>query len=140
MPWCWSHSAAIPPVSVAAYTLYGATNQARVALARAWVVSTSEEELTARGAMRSRPAICSSASARMIDAYATSTSGCSSLSRATTSGSGDAASRRSLTMNGLRTVAATREDWCHAVVELTTAMLTRLVGPDLTPAHSLARP
>ncbi len=55
------------------------------------------------------------------------------------SGSGVAASRRSLTTNGLRTVAATREDWCHGAVELTTAMLTRRVSPVMTPAHSLAR-
>ena len=43
-------------------------------------------------------------------------------------------------MNGLRTVAATRADWCHGVVELTTAMLTLCVGPDLIPDHSFARP
>ena len=110
---------------MAAYTLNGGTCQARVARARDSAVSTSEEELTARGAMRSRPASCSWASNLIIEAYPTSTSGCRLFSRATISGKRLAASRRSVAKNGLRTVAATREDWCHAVVELTTAMLTR---------------
>jgi hypothetical protein len=77
---------------------------------------------------------------RIIEAYPTSTSGRRSLSLATMSGSGAAASSRWLAMNGLRTVAATREDWCQAVVELTTARLTRCRGSARTPAHSLARP
>src|SRR4051812_12611215 len=51
----------MPPVSVAAYTLNGSTWQAVVAIARASAVRTSEEELTARGAIRNRPASCSSA-------------------------------------------------------------------------------
>src|SRR5690348_4159646 len=53
---------------------------------------------------------------------------------------GAAASKRRLVRNGLRMVAATLDDWCHAVVELTTATLAGCSGPALIPAHSLARP
>lgn len=74
-----------------------------------------------------------------MDPYATSTSGWNLLSRATSSGSGAAALRRSLTMNGLRAVAATLDDWCQGVVELTMAIFTRWAGPIRTPAHWFAR-
>lgn len=129
----------MPPVSVAAYTSKGATPQARVASARASAVSTSDEQFTARGRMYSRPRSCSSASTRSIDAYATRTSGWSASRPATISSSGAAASKRELRTNGLWIVAATRDDWCQAVVELTTAMVVRRVSPAETPAHSLAR-
>jgi hypothetical protein len=46
---------------------------------------------------------------------------------------------RSLWMNGLFTVAATRDDWCQAVVELTTAIRTGCSGLAWMPDHSLAR-
>ena len=53
---------------------------------------------------------------------------------------GQPASSRSVAMNGLRTEAATRADWCQGVAELTTAMRTGCRGPARTPVHSLARP
>jgi len=67
------------------------------------------------------------------------TSGRSSLSRATVSASGPAAFSRALSTSSLRTLAATRADWCQAVVELTTAIRLRCRSVARTPAHSLAR-
>ena len=49
------------------------------------------------------------------------------------SDSGAAASRRTLVMNGLWTVAATREDWCQAVVDLRG---TNLYGADMARVRS----
>lgn len=63
-----------------------------------------------RGHIRSRPASCSAASARIMEAYAIRTSGLWSLSLATISSMGHPASMRSLAMNGLRRVAATRAE------------------------------
>src|SRR5215207_6379561 len=89
--------------------------------------------------MWTRPASCSSARRRIIEAYATSTSGCQLLSRSTTLSGGSPESRRKVGTQGLWTEAPTLADWCQGTVELTTAILVRWVRPALEPAQSNER-
>src|SRR5215204_3427477 len=86
-----------------------------------------------------RPASCSSARRRIIEAYATSTSGCQPLSRSTMLSRGSPESRRRVGTQRLCTEAPTLADWCQGVVELTTAIFVRWVRPALEPAQSNER-